>query len=232
MEQKANSSIPLIVLKPFYLKWWFIILLTMLFALTIYLIIKSRTKQLAAEKYKLEKLVNERTAQLKQSLSAQAELLTEKDVLMKEIHHRVKNNLQVISGLLELQSKSVNDEAARDALMEGRDRVRSMALIHQNLYQFENISTIELKQFVNDLCRQVQAVFRKKNNVLMNIEVPYLHLDIDTAVPLGLVMNELLSNSFKYAFNDVSSGEINLIIHILTEGKYELIYSDNGKACL
>jgi len=225
---KSELNIPLLMLKPFYLKWWFIALLILLFATIVYWIIKSRTKKLAAEKNKLERVVNERTAQLKQSLSAQAELLTEKDVLMKEIHHRVKNNLQVISGLLELQSKSLTDETAKDALLEGRNRVRSMSLIHQNLYQFENISTIELKKFVSDLCSQVETVFQKKNNVQMNIEVPHLQLDIDTAVPLGLIMNELLSNSFKYAFNDVTSGEINLTINILAEGKYELLYSDNG----
>jgi two-component sensor histidine kinase len=225
---KSELSIPLIVLKPFYLEWWFITLLALVFATAVYWIINRRTKQLAADKNKLEKLVNERTAQLKQSLSTQAELLAEKDVLMKEIHHRVKNNLQVISGLLELQSKGLNDEAARDALRDGRSRVRSIALIHQNLYQFENISTIELKRFVNDLCRQVESVFHKKNNVEMHIEVPYLHLDIDTAVPLGLIMNELLSNSFKYAFNNDSPGEINLEIHTRTEGKYDLVYSDNG----
>ena len=225
---KSELNIPLIVLKPFYLEWWFITLLALLFAIAVYWIINARTKQLANDKNKLEKLVNERTAQLKRSLSAQAELLTEKDVLMKEIHHRVKNNLQVISGLLELQSKVLNDEAARDALRDGRSRVRSIALIHQNLYQFENISTIELRQFVNDLCRQVESVFHKNNNVAMKIEVPHLRLDIDTAVPLGLIMNELLSNSFKYAFNNGASGIINLEIHTRTEGKYDLVYSDNG----
>jgi two-component sensor histidine kinase/ligand-binding sensor domain-containing protein len=225
---KSELNIPLLVLKPFYLEWWFISLLVFLFAVAVYWIIRSRTKQLAADKNKLEKLVNERTAQLKQSLSAQDELLTEKDVLMKEIHHRVKNNLQVISGLLELQSKSLDDETARDALREGRNRVKSIALIHQNLYQFENISAIELKRFVNDLCRQVESVFQKKNNIVMNIEVPDLYLDIDTAVPLGLIMNELLSNSFKYAFNDFESGEIDIEIHSIEEGKYKLIYADTG----
>jgi two-component sensor histidine kinase len=225
---KSELSIPLIVLKPFYLEWWFITLIALALAIVVYWIINKRTKQLAADKNKLEKLVNERTAQLKQSLSTQAELLAEKDVLMKEIHHRVKNNLQVISGLLELQSKSLDDEAARDALRDGRSRVRSIALIHQNLYQFENISTIELQRFVNDLCRQVESVFHKKEKVAMNIEVPHLHLDIDTAVPLGLILNELLSNSFKYAFNNGAPGEINLEIHTRTEGKYDLIYSDNG----
>jgi two-component sensor histidine kinase len=225
---KSELTIPLAVLKPFYFQWWFILLIVLLLLIAIYMVIHFRIKQLAADKKKLEQTVNERTAQLKQSLADQSDLLLEKDVLMKEIHHRVKNNLQVISGLLELQSKVLTDETAKDALREGRNRVRSIALIHQNLYQFENLSTIELKRFVNDLCRQVESVFKKQNPVAVNITVPDLHLDIDTAVPLGLIMNELLSNSFKYAFNDVTEGEINLGIRSVTEGKYELLYSDNG----
>jgi two-component sensor histidine kinase len=225
---KSELIIPVLVLKPFYLKWWFIALFVLFIVVIIYWIINWRTKQLAAEKNKLEQTVSERTAQLKRSLSEQAELLSEKDVLMKEIHHRVKNNLQVISGLLELQSKAVNDEAAKDALIEGRNRVRSIALIHQNLYQVENLSSIELKRFVNDLCRQAESVFKKQNKIVMNLEVPVLYLDIDSAVPLGLIMNELLTNSFKYAFDDASVGEISLQIQTVAEGRYELIYADNG----
>jgi len=225
---KSELNIPLLVLKPFYLNWWFITLLAVLLIAAVYWIIKWRTKQLAADKNKLEQTVGERTVQLKQSLSEQAELLSEKDVLMKEIHHRVKNNLQVISGLLELQSKAVNDEAAKDALMEGRNRVRSIALIHQNLYQFENLSSIELKRFVNDLCRQVENIYKQQNKIVINIEVPVLYLDIDSAVPLGLIMNELLTNSFKYAFNDTRTGEINLQIQTHADGNYVLFYTDNG----
>ncbi len=225
---KSELTIPLVVVKPFYLQWWFIALLAALVLAAIYFFIRLRTKQLAADKNKLEQTVGERTIQLKQSLSEQAELLAEKDVLMKEIHHRVKNNLQVISGLLELQSKSLNDETAKEALMEGRNRVRSIALIHQNLYQFENLSSIELKRFVNDLCRQIESVFKKQHVVAMYIDVPVLYLDIDSAVPLGLILNELLSNSFKYAFNDGVTGEINLAIQTVTDGRYQLQYSDNG----
>lgn len=225
---KSELNIQLIVLKPFYLQWWFLGLLALLFALSVFWIIKWRTRQLAADKNKLELTVSERTGQLKQSLAAQAALLADKDVLMKEIHHRVKNNLQVISGLLELQGKGLDNETAKNALREGRNRVRSIALIHQNLYQFDNLNNIELKQFVHDLCRQVESVYRKKNKITVNIQVPLLYLDIDTAVPLGLIMNELLSNSFKYAFDDVTDGEISLEIHTMQTGRYELLYSDNG----
>jgi len=225
---KSELVIPVHVLKPFYLQWWFIALAGLLFLMTVYWIIKFRTKQLAADKNKLEKTVNERTLQLKQSLSEQTGLLAEKDILMKEIHHRVKNNLQVISGLLDLQIRGLKDEAAKDALREGRNRVKSIALIHQNLYQFENLSSIELGRFVHDLCRQVESVFKKQNKVTLNIKVPALYLDIDTAVPLGLIMNELLSNSFKYAFDNTIAGEINLQVSTVTEGRYQLLYSDNG----
>lgn len=225
---RSELQIPVMVLKPFYFQWWFILLAILLFGIAVYMVIHYRIEQLATDKKKLEQTVNERTAQLKQSLSEQSALLLEKDVLMKEIHHRVKNNLQVISGLLELQSKVLNDETAKDALREGRNRVRSIALIHQNLYQFENLSTIELKRFVNDLCRQIESVFQKPNPVTIDISVPNLQLDIDTAVPLGLIMNELLSNSFKYAFNEVAAGKITLCIGAETEGRYQLLYRDNG----
>lgn len=225
---KDELSIPVKVLKPVYLQWYFILIVALLLGLVIYLFIKFRIKQLAREKRRLEETVDERTTQLKQSLSEQTALLLEKDVLMKEIHHRVKNNLQVISGLLELQGKNLTDEAAREALQEGRNRVRSIALIHQNLYQFENLSSIDLKRFTGDLARQVQSVFQREKQVSLLIDVPDMHLDIDSAVPLGLILNELLSNSFKYAFKDVPDGKIAVTIRAVSEGRYQLVYSDNG----
>jgi two-component sensor histidine kinase len=225
---KVELSIPLKVLKPVYLQWYFMLAVALLIALSVYLFVRFRIRQLAREKDKLEETVNERTMQLKQSLSEQTALLLEKDVLMKEIHHRVKNNLQVISGLLELQGKSLADDAAREALQEGRNRVRSIALIHQNLYQFENLSSIDLRRFTGDLCRQVQSVFQREKKVSLAIDVPEVHLDIDSAVPLGLILNELLSNSFKYAFKDVSEGEIRVTVSVVSEGRFLLVYSDNG----
>jgi len=225
---RSVLNIRLQVVRPFYLTWWFICLIILLCAAAVYSIIKLRTKQLAADKSKLEQTVNERTIQLKRSLTEQAGLLTEKDILIKEIHHRVKNNLQVISSLLELQSKNMSDERAKDALLEGRRRIRSIALIHQNLYQVDSLSSIELKRFVDDLCRQVESIYKRPGGIRMNINVPVLYLDIDSAIPIGMIMNELLSNSFKYAFNEDVAGEINIEIRSVAEGRYELMYSDNG----
>jgi len=225
---KSELSFRVHVLKPFYLRWWFIALAVTLLLIIVYQVMRFRTRQLASDKSKLEQTVSKRTLQLHQSLSAQAALLAEKDVLMKEIHHRVKNNLQVISGLLELQGKGLDDEVAKDALRDGRNRVRSIALIHQNLYQFENLDAIEVSRFVKDLCREVESVFKNQNKVTVDIQVPSFSLDIDTAVPLGLIMNELLSNSFKYAFNDRSAGLIKLEILVPEEGCYKLVYTDDG----
>jgi two-component sensor histidine kinase/ligand-binding sensor domain-containing protein len=225
---KRELTIPLVVLKPVYLQWWFILIALTLFTLGVYLIIRLRLNQLAYEKRRLEQIVSERTAQLKQSLSEQSALLLEKDVLMKEIHHRVKNNLQVISGLLELQSKALTDETAREALREGRNRVRSIALIHQNLYQFEDLSTIDLKRFMEDLCRQVKSVFQYQQKVDIIMDIPEIHLDIDSAVPLGLISNELLTNSFKYAFAEAEPGVIKLKVSSIGEGEYQMHYMDNG----
>lgn len=221
----SELALALEVARPFYLTWWFICLAALSLVAAIYGIILFRTKQLAADKDKLEQTVNERTAQLKRSLSEQADLLTEKDVLLKEIHHRVKNNLQVVSGLLELQSKNLEDEAARDALREGRNRVRSIALIHQNLYRFEDLGSIELKRFIDDLCGEISGVYKK---VALHIDVPSLPLDIDTAVPIGLILNELLTNSFKYAFGAGSAGEVSIRVRALAPGRYEMSYADNG----
>ncbi|WP_025763726.1 histidine kinase dimerization/phosphoacceptor domain -containing protein [Dyadobacter tibetensis] len=225
---KIELSIPITVLKPLYLHWGFILPATLAFLLAIYVSIQLRIRKLARDKKKLEATVEERTTQLKKSLSEQSALLSEKDVLMKEIHHRVKNNLQVISGLLELQSKTLADSSAREALREGRNRVRSIALIHQNLYQFENLSSIDLKRFVTDLCCQVQSIYTPTKTVAVEVHITELHLDIDSGVPVGLILTELLSNSFKYAFNEVREGNIIIKIETIEEGRFLLTYSDNG----
>jgi len=167
-------------------------------------------------------IIEKQRANLEKSLS-------EKDMLLKEIHHRVKNNLAVISSLLELQSSGMDDVKAKAAIAEGQNRVQSIALIHQRLYQHENLAAIEFSGFVEDMIRQVSSVFQMPGQkIKTDIQMPETLLDIDTAVPLGLIMNELLTNSFKYAFTGNIEGLIRIRLSSPGPGNYSLTYSDNG----
>lgn len=154
--------------------------------------------------------------------------LSEKEVLMKEIHHRVKNNLQVISSLLRLQASTVDDTAAKEALTESQNRVLSIALIHQKLYQDEKTDKIEFGTFADELFEQVKKVFgRTVIPVRFINSITNSSLTIDSAVPLGLILNELITNSFKYAF--VNNIQPMISIDIKPNGDhYQMIYYDNG----
>ncbi len=161
-------------------------------------------------------------------LHHQEELLRQKDLLMKEVHHRVKNNLQVISTLLDLQLTATTDEYAKGVITESASRVRSISLIHQQLYLNNNISSIEFSRFAKDLMQQITSVFRKAGQqILLNDDLTELPLDIDTAVPLALILNELMTNSYKHAFNNEQEGSINLSLNRSGE-QYMLVYSDSG----
>lgn len=155
--------------------------------------------------------------------------LSERELLLKEIHHRVKNNLQIISGLLELQKEELTEEASKAALDEGQSRVRSISLIHQNLFQNESLGSIQFKTFTNDLLKQLQEVYGQIDNpVNVILDIPEIILDIDTAVPLGLIINELTTNSYKYAFIGLKRNELGIVLKDLGNGHFKLIYSDNG----
>ena len=135
--------------------------------------------------------------------------LSEKETLLQEIHHRVKNNLQFISSLLRLQSEHIEDEKALGALQEGQDRVQSMALIHQHLYQEDNLKGVDMKDYFTKLIRGLFETYNiRKDQVLLQLNIEDLNLDIDTVVPVGLIVNELVSNSLKYAFPNSRKGMI------------------------
>ncbi|MEM7103676.1 MAG: sensor histidine kinase [Bacteroidota bacterium] len=146
-------------------------------------------------------------------LSSQKEViekaLGEKEILLKEIHHRVKNNLQVISSLLNWQSKFIEDNKALKSMQEGRNRVQSMALIHQNLYQTENLTGVEVSDYIEKLGASLFNSYNiKKEKVTFSSNVEPLNLDVDTLIPLGLILNELISNALKHAFPEDREGEI------------------------
>ncbi len=151
----------------------------------------------------------------------------EKQLLLKEIHHRVKNNFQVISSLLDLQTKGIEDETALNLAKEGKNRIKSMALIHQKLYQNDNLK-IDFEDYVKSLLKYINSAY--SNSVIdYNIKiVPNFTLDIDTAIPLGLILNELITNAFKYGLDNDGK---NVLSITLEKGKetHSLIVSDNGK---
>jgi two-component sensor histidine kinase len=158
--------------------------------------------------------------------------LKEKEVLLREIHHRVKNNLQVISGMLELQAALVKDPSARTSLQEGRNRVMTMALIHQKLYQSEDIAQVQMDSYVQSLVADLFSAFSvDEDNVLMKVEAEAVRLNLDTAIPFGLLISELVTNAIKYAFppgREGKKGEVAVSFREREDGQYLLTVSDNG----
>ncbi|MDN5212925.1 histidine kinase dimerization/phosphoacceptor domain -containing protein [Fulvivirgaceae bacterium BMA12] len=152
----------------------------------------------------------------------------EKEFLLKEIHHRVKNNLEIVSGLLALQSAQLKDDNAINVMQESQNRVQSMSMIHQKLYQGTNLSTIEMKDYFNNLGTHVLDSFGMVQQVDIVYEMSALELDVDTAIPLGLIVNELLTNALKYAFPDNRKGEVKLALEQKTDELLYLEISDNG----
>lgn len=150
------------------------------------------------------------------------------EVLMKEIHHRVKNNLQIVSSLLDLQSHYITDTQASEAVKEGKNRIQSMALIHQNLYSEGNIKGIQVKDYINNLVQTLCASYNISNDrIKVNASIDNLNLDVDTMIPLGLVVNELVSNAFKYAFKENQQGELDIVLKEEAD-KLHLHVKDNG----
>jgi PAS domain S-box-containing protein len=157
--------------------------------------------------------------------------LKEKTVLLKEIHHRVKNNLQVISSLLRLQSMNIKEESVQDVLNECQSRITSMALIHQKLYESESFASVNisayLKELVSFLCSTY--MFNSKNIILNIPEDEDFSFSIDAAVPIGLIINELISNSFKHAFTPRHESRVDIDFRGLSEDKFSMTVRDNGK---
>ncbi|MBX2874245.1 MAG: tetratricopeptide repeat protein [Saprospiraceae bacterium] len=155
--------------------------------------------------------------------------LEDRETLLKEIHHRVKNNLQVISSLLSLQSRSIEDPVALGAIEEGKNRVKAMALIHQNLYQDENLIGVHLPDYIDKLANNLVHSYRVDQKQIQIVqEIAPISMDADTLIPIALILNELISNSLKYAFQEKDSGQIDVQIAQIEEG-LKITVSDNGQ---
>lgn len=154
--------------------------------------------------------------------------LKEKNLLVKEVHHRVKNNLQIISSLLKLQSSKSTNEEIKNSLREAQDRINSMALLHQLLYRNNQMTSILFNEYLSGLIEQISHSFSLVNkNIRIDYKMVELELDLDTAIPLGLITNELVSNAYKHAFNG-KAGIIKIELSKLFKNTYQLKVADNG----
>lgn len=154
--------------------------------------------------------------------------LEEKDLMMKEIHHRVKNNFMIIQSLLQLQSRHIDNKGVLEIFKESQNRIKSMAFVHQRLYQHDNLKKINFGDYPETLASDIfKSYVRNPDQITLDIDTEDVTLDIDTAIPLGLILNELISNSLKYAFPKGKKG-ILTVKSYLKGNKYSLIVSDNG----
>lgn len=154
--------------------------------------------------------------------------LREKEVLLQEIHHRVKNNLQVISSLLKLQSSSISDAHALEMFRESQHRVRSMALVHEKLYQAADLARIDFADYLRSLTTYLIRSYNVGPLLRLDIQADSVLLDVEQAVPLGLIVNELVSNALKYAFPAGSAGQVSIDLHSVTPGHLCLRIADTG----
>ncbi len=223
--------------------WWAMALYTMVAIGVVYGTAQAYSVRLHREEQRryneqLEALVAERTAALESEITghktAQQELsrsLREKEVLLKEVHHRVKNNMQVISSLLNIQADSVMDERFQTLLTESQQRIKSMALIHENLYRSDSLLEINFQEYIQMLTNGLVRFYRfDRLAISLELDVEDVYLDIDTAVPCGLIINELVSNSLKHGYHGrEGEGHIRVAFKAGEDGdSYHFSVSDDG----
>jgi two-component sensor histidine kinase len=155
--------------------------------------------------------------------------LEEKETLLRELNHRTKNNMQIISSLLQIQSASIEDEKMQQVFTDTQNRIAAMALVHEKLYKAENLSRIKLKDYISDLAQALLKGWQKKPGLIsLKLDIEDISLPIDSITPCGLIVNELMSNSLKHAFPGDRPGEIRISFHEIPDNRIEFSFSDNG----
>ena len=154
--------------------------------------------------------------------------LKEKEVLLKEVHHRVKNNLQIISSLINMQSRRVKNSDAVEAFKESQNRIMSMALIHETLYRSSDLSSIKFAEYARNLVRSLLTSYEPGGRIRIEFDLDDVTLGIDRAIPCGLIINELVSNCLKHAFPDGRQGLVSLEMHAMNGKELALVVRDDG----
>lgn len=173
--------------------------------------------------------VTKRNIERKRSERIISESLQEKEVFIKEIHHRVMNNLSVIQSLLSLQCSYGVDDKSRDTLIECGNRVKSMSMIHEMLYTSNNSSSINCSEYIQNLVTRLFQIYNvDKSAVKLTIDIPKVFLDVETMIPIGLIVNELVTNALKHAFPENREGELFVVLSQDGSDKFTLTVKDNG----
>ncbi len=226
--QKASLAVT--ILPPWHRTWWFKTLFTLSFlGIVLYQFLSLNNKR-----ERLQNMVSERTSEIqlqKDKIEAQHLILQQKNQkienLLRELNHRVKNNLQLVSSILNLQSRSVKDLNAKEALTDGRMRMQALSLLHQKLYVNEIDSTVNCKNYIKDLFDQIETAFKSNyKSFEYNFKADDFSLELDKAIPLGLILNELITNSFKHVQEDKIIINLNLT---KKNGLMHFSFSDNGQ---
>ena len=251
IKNQKEASIFITIVPAFYQTFLFkLAILITLVSLTI-LYVRIRTRKISKTNKELELRVAERTKDLDNTINELSKeinerknaeekvqiSLAEKEILLKEIHHRVKNNLQIVSSLLFLQSKAITDAATRNLFTDSQNRIKSMALIHEKLYQSKDFSRVVFKDYVNSFLQHLHSSHQNLGfNIKNEIDIDNINLSLDSAISCGLIVNELMTNAYKYAFPTewLNKQDADFIPTITiraksnSEAKIELMVSDNG----
>lgn len=206
---------------PLWRREWFIVLLVLATMVGTLSVVRLRERSLLNLTAMLEQKVQHRTQLLE-------EKNREKETLLKEIHHRVKNNLQIVMSMLNLQARRVSDPSAQEVMQAVKARVRSMAILHERLYQHEDLASIDLSAYIQEICQGLCDTYgTKERNIKLVLNIPSIMVEADTALSLGLIANELVSNAIKYAFPD-RQGFIAISLVREYANNYTLTVHDNG----
>ncbi len=193
----------------------------------LYLVIASLCFALFLISFFVVRKLKKQSAELCQKNTLVKKSLEEKELLIKEMHHRVKNNFQLITSLLELQTEEIQDEKVIELLEKGKSRIKSMSLIHQKLYASQS-DLIKFDEFIHLLVQELTFLYRYQDNLSLDINVNEIYFDVDTAIPLALILNELVINSFKHAFKKQQNNTLYISLLKTSSNNYELIFKDNG----
>jgi two-component sensor histidine kinase len=154
--------------------------------------------------------------------------LHEREILLAEIHHRVRNNLAIISGLINIQANSLKEEKSKEIFEETKNRIYAMALIHTLLYQNKSFADIDFSQYIDLFCGNIQKSYHTHSGVTIEKNIEKVDFDINTAIPLAMIINELVTNSFKHAFKDQSKGKITINLKKAGDDQFKICISDDG----